>query len=104
MMSSFFRCQRLPRLRHLSGVPPGPWKRSLFWLFNAFRPHGILFVSGADMNLYRISFAAVLIGAAGAATLAQNIQVSVQARKMEASTVAQEQFVLQSSALPKKDT
>src|SRR5216683_3331558 len=104
MMSSSFRCQRLPRLRHLSGVPPGPWKRSLFWLLTAFRPHGILFVSGADMNLYRISFAAVLTGAAGAATLAQTTQDSVPARKMEASTVAQEQFVLPSSALPKKDT
>src|SRR5712692_10135532 len=104
MMSSSFRCQRLPRLRHLSGVPPGPWKRSLFWLLTAFRPHGILFVSGADMNLYRISFAAVLTGAAGAATLAQTTQDSVPARKMEASTLAQEQFVLPNSALPHKDS
>src|SRR5713101_1493262 len=104
MMSSFFRCQRLPRLRHLSGVPPGPWKRSLFWLLTAFRPHGILFVSGADMNLHRIILAAVLTGAAGAATLAQATQESAPARKTESSTLAQEQFVLPSSALPKKDT
>src|SRR5713101_2934059 len=104
MMSSSFRCQRLPRLRHLSGVPPGPWKRSLFWLLTAFRPHGILFVSGADMNLHRIILAAVLTGAAGAATLAQATQESAPARKTESSTLAQEQFVLPSSALPKKDT
>src|SRR5882762_8144308 len=103
MMSSFFRCQRLPRLRHLTGVPPGPWKRCLFWLLTAFRPHGILFVFGAAMNLCWISFAAVLAGAFGAATLAKTTQDSVPA-KAEASTVAQEQFVLPTSALPKKDS
>src|SRR6266478_6408694 len=100
----FFRCQRLPRLRHLSGVPPGPWKRSLFWLLTAFRPHGILFVSGADMNLYRISLAAILTGAAGAANLAQTTQDSAPARKAEASITAQEQFVLPSSTLPPKNS
>ena len=56
------------------------------------------------MNLYRISFVAVLAGAFGAATLAKTTQDSVPARKTEASTVPQEQFVLPNSALPKKDS
>src|SRR5882672_12315290 len=73
-------------------------------VLTAFRPHGILFVSGADMNLYRISFAAILTGAAGAANLAQTTQDSAQARKTEASITAQEQFVLPSSTLPPKDS
>src|SRR5467141_5016421 len=56
------------------------------------------------MNLYRITLAAVLTGAAGAATLAQTTQESVPARKVESSTLAQEQFVLPTSTLPKKDS
>jgi tetratricopeptide (TPR) repeat protein len=56
------------------------------------------------MNLYRITLAAVLAGAAGAATLAQTTQESVPARKTESSAVTQEQFVLPDSALPKKDS
>jgi len=56
------------------------------------------------MNLYRISFAAILTGAAGAANLAQTTQDSVPARKAEASITAQEQFVLPSSTLPSKDS
>jgi len=56
------------------------------------------------MNLYRISFAAILTGAAGAANLAQTTQDSAQARKTEASITAQEQFVLPSSTLPPKDS
>jgi tetratricopeptide (TPR) repeat protein len=56
------------------------------------------------MNLYRISFAAVLAGAAGAATLAQTTQDSAPVRKAEAATTAQEQFVLPNSALPNKDS
>ncbi len=59
------------------------------------------------MNLYRISFAAILTGAAGAAgaaNLAQTTQDSAPARKAEASITAQEQFVLPSSTLPPKDS
>jgi len=104
MMSSFFSLSTLTRLRHLTGVPPGPWKRSLFRFLTALRPHGILFVSGADMNLYSISLAAVLTGVAGAATLAQTTQDSVPARKAEAPTTIQEQFVLPNSVIPKKDS
>lgn len=54
------------------------------------------------MNLYRISFAAVLSGAAGAATLAQTTQDSGPAGKAEASISAQEQFVLPNSTSPNK--
>ena len=53
------------------------------------------------MKLYRISFAAVLSGAAGAATLAQT-QDSVPAKKPEVSAAAREQFALPNSTLPNK--
>ena len=53
------------------------------------------------MKLYRISFAAVLSGAAGAATLAQT-QDSVPVRKPEVSAAAREQFALPNSTLPNK--
>ncbi len=56
------------------------------------------------MNLHGIILAAVLTGAAGAATLAQATQESAPARKTESSTLAQEQFVLPNSVLPKKDS
>jgi tetratricopeptide (TPR) repeat protein len=56
------------------------------------------------MNLYRITLAAVLTGAAGAATLAQTTQESVPAKKTESSAVAQEQFALPNSAPPVKDS
>src|SRR6267143_1096561 len=105
MMSSLFSgVNAFPGASILTEVPPGPWKRSRFQFLTALRPHGIIFVSGADMNLYRITLAAVLTGAAGAATLAQTTQESVPAKKTESSTPAQEQFVLPSSALPKKDS
>ena len=55
------------------------------------------------MNLYRISLAAFLSGAAGAATLAQT-QDSVPARKPEVSSAAREQFALPNSTLPNKDS
>jgi tetratricopeptide (TPR) repeat protein len=56
------------------------------------------------MNLYRITLAAVLTGAAGAATLAQTTQESVPAKKTESSAVPQEQFALPNSAPPAKDS
>jgi len=56
------------------------------------------------MDLYRISFAAVLAGAAGAATLAQTTQDSAPARKAEAANRSPEQFVLPNAALPSKDS
>src|SRR5712664_3507151 len=104
MMSSFFSLSTLTPAaasywcasRALETVPLS--------VLTAFRPHGILFVSGADMNLYRISFAAILTGAAGAANLAQTTQDSAPARKAEASITAQEQFVLPSSTLPPKNS
>ncbi len=42
-----------------------------FSLLTAFQPHGILFVSGATMNLRKISLAALLIAIFGAAAVAQ---------------------------------
>jgi tetratricopeptide (TPR) repeat protein len=55
------------------------------------------------MKLYRISFAAVLSGAAGAATLTQTTpQDSGPAGRAEASIRAQEQFVLPNSTPPNK--
>ena len=53
------------------------------------------------MKLYRICFAAVLSGAAGAATRAQT-QDSAPARKPEVSAAAREQFVLPNSTPPNK--
>src|SRR6267143_1768105 len=105
MMSSLFSgVNAFPGAGILTEVPPGPWKRSRFQFLTAFRPHGIILVSGADMNPYRITLAAVLTGAVGAAALAQTTQESVPARKTESSALAQEQFVLPSTALAKKDS
>src|SRR5260370_42089988 len=44
---------------------------SCIWLLTAFRPHGIIYVSGAAMNLRQITLAAVLLGVSGAAGLPQ---------------------------------
>ena len=104
MMSSFFSLSTLTPAaasyrcasRALETVPLS--------LLTALRPHGILFVSGADMNLHRISVAAVLAAAFSAATLAQTTQDSVPARKEGTPTTTQEQFVLPNSVLPKKDS
>src|SRR6266446_5896095 len=103
-MSSLFLLSTLTPAAASYGCASRALETVPFSLLTAFRPHGILFVSGADMNLHRIILAAVLTGAAGAATLAQATQESVPTRKMESSTVAQEQFVLPNSALPKKDS
>jgi tetratricopeptide (TPR) repeat protein len=59
----------------------------------AFRPHGILFVSGADMNLQRITLAAVLTGVTGAAIFAQATQDSAPAKKSDSSAAAQDSLV-----------
>jgi tetratricopeptide (TPR) repeat protein len=42
-----------------------------FWLLTAFRPRGIIYVSGATMKLRQITLAAVLAGTTGAAAMAQ---------------------------------
>src|SRR6266850_2895185 len=41
------------------------------WLLTAFRPHGIIYVSGATMKLRQITLATVLTGVFGAAAMAQ---------------------------------
>jgi len=51
-----------------------------FWLLTAFQPHGILFVSGASMNLLRISLAGLLTCLFGALGGAQT-PVEVQTQK-----------------------
>jgi tetratricopeptide (TPR) repeat protein len=61
-----------------------------FWLLTAFRAHGILFVSGADMNLRRIVIAAILAGTAGASTYAQE---SAQTPPDKAAQKKTEQFL-----------
>jgi Flp pilus assembly protein TadD len=58
----------------------GPWKRLVFWLLTAFHLHGILFVSGASMNLLRISLAGLLTGLFGALGGAQT-PVDAQVQK-----------------------
>ena len=44
-----------------------------FWLLTVFRAHGILLVSGADMNLRRLLIAAILAGCAGVSISAQSL-------------------------------
>jgi hypothetical protein len=41
------------------------------WLLTAFRPQGMIYVSGATMNLRQITLAVVLTAISGAAALAQ---------------------------------
>jgi Flp pilus assembly protein TadD len=49
------------------------------WLLTAFQPHGILFVSGASMNLLRISLAGLVAGLCGALGAAQTpVEAQVQ--------------------------
>ena len=62
------------------------------WVLTPFRPHGILFVSGDDMNLQRITLAAVLTGVTGAAAIAQTTQDAVPEKKTDSSVTAQESF------------
>src|SRR5712691_1962418 len=54
---------------------------SSIWLLTAFRPHGIILVSGATMNLRQISLAIMLTGVSGAAAVAQAPQEQLTAAK-----------------------
>jgi tetratricopeptide (TPR) repeat protein len=62
-------------------APLKPWKRSGEWVLTAFGTHGILSVSGDDMNVQRMALAAMLTGFTGAAALAQTTQDKIQEKK-----------------------
>jgi tetratricopeptide (TPR) repeat protein len=57
----------------------------------AFGPHGILFVSGADMNFHRITLVVALTGVTSVATIAQATQDSTPSKKTEPPAAIVEQ-------------
>jgi tetratricopeptide (TPR) repeat protein len=67
----------------------------------AFGTHGILFVSGDDMNLRRMAIAAVLTGFAGATAFAQTEQDKIQEKKNTLKTEQQPAAGLTAEAAPK---
>jgi tetratricopeptide (TPR) repeat protein len=75
-----------------------------FSLLTAFRPHGILSISGATMNYQRMILAALLTGCAGAAANAQTPQNSALEKKTDSPAVAQEQFVDPKTSPAAKDS
>jgi tetratricopeptide (TPR) repeat protein len=64
-----------------------------FSVLTAFEPHGILFVSGADMNIQRITLIAVLTGVTGATAFAQATQESAPSKKSEPAAASVGQLV-----------
>src|SRR3989442_15087202 len=69
MDSSCF--QRFPASPHPICGGAQALETSRIWLLTAFRPHGIIYVSGATMNLRQIILSVLLTGAFAAAALAQ---------------------------------
>src|SRR5713226_623506 len=66
-----FSLKRFSARRHLTCGGTQALETSCIWLLTAFRPHGIISVSGATMNLRQISLAVILTGVSGAAAMAQ---------------------------------
>jgi tetratricopeptide (TPR) repeat protein len=91
-MSSPFCRKRFPTKAHLRECAPQALETPPFSVLTAFGPHGILFVSGADMDLRQIILAAVLTGVTGAATFAQATQDSAPAKKSDSSAAVQDLF------------
>jgi tetratricopeptide (TPR) repeat protein len=75
-----------------------------FSVLTAFRPHGIIYVSGATMNLRRITLVSVLTGAAGAAVMAQTAQNPAPIEKTESSAAGQDPSVKPKSSPSTKDS
>src|SRR2546430_1972040 len=63
--------QRFPASPHPICGGAQALETSRIWLLTAFRPHGIIYVSGAMMNLRQIILSVLLTGAFGAAAVAQ---------------------------------
>jgi tetratricopeptide (TPR) repeat protein len=62
----------------------------LLWVLTTFGPHGILFVSGAEMDLQRITVAVALTALTGVTVVAQTTQDSASPKKSDSSVAAQE--------------
>src|SRR5579862_2077193 len=103
--------QRFPGYRHpnLGGGLPALETASIS-LLTAFQAHGILFVSGADMNLQRITLAAVLAGYAGtysfafAQTAAQAPQDQETQKKSETAAAEQSKTASEADKTAAKDS
>lgn len=63
--------QRFPTRPHPISGRLQALETACFWLLTAFHLRGILFVSGASMNLQRITFVAILAGSCSALAAAQ---------------------------------
>src|SRR6266851_2932569 len=74
MMSRPICAHRFPASPHRKEGGSQALDTPCIWFLTAFRPHGILFVSRATMNLRRITLAAILTGAVAMTALAQTPQ------------------------------
>lgn len=83
--------QPFPPGQHLNSGASRALETVSFWVLTGFRQHGILFVSGDDMNAQQIVLAAVLTGFTGATAFAQSAQDKTQENKNAAAVQQQEQ-------------
>src|SRR5260370_27935093 len=93
-MSSPFSPSTFPRMSASEGKHhPRPWKRPALSLLTAFRPHGILFFSGATMKLQRITLITILTGMASAAAMAQTPETPAPEKRTDPFAAPQGRFV-----------
>jgi tetratricopeptide (TPR) repeat protein len=101
------RCTRFQRFcptAHLKDGASQALETLLFSLLTTFRPHGILFISGAMMNLQRITLGAVLTGMAGASAMAQTPQSAAPEQNTNPPAAPQNQSVDPKAAPAGKDS
>src|SRR5215467_13407047 len=90
------------RASHVRGHPK-LWKRFVFSLLTVFRPHGIIYVSGAMMNFQRITLLAVSMGFAGGAAMGQTAQNPSAEKQSDLASAAQNSSSAPKPAAPAKD-
>src|SRR5438093_6474793 len=83
---------------------PRPWKRPALSLLTAFRPHGILFFSGATMKLQRITLITILSGMPCAAAMAQTPQNPAPEKRADPCAAPQGRFVDPKNASSTKES
>src|SRR6266852_3287549 len=104
-MSSLFLLSTFSRMSASEGKHhPRPWKRPALSLLTAFRPHGILFFSGATMKLQRITLITILTGTACAAAMAQTPQNPAPEKRTDPFAAPQGRFVDPKSASSAKES
>src|SRR5260370_9606623 len=104
-MSSPFSPSTFPRMSSSEGKHhPRPWKRPALSTLTAFRPHGILFFSGATMKLQRITLITILTGMASAAAMAQAPENPAPEKRADPFAAPQGRFVDPKNASSAKES